>query len=489
MADDKVFTGKDGALWVQAAPARAPAYLGCYDLDDVSADQGGIELIQCFDVNGAYKTLGAIEEAPSPITTTLTTFLGKTAEFLEGLRCPFILHVNMRCGGRADIFGNYERAFVFEVQRITNRTLKGLVVRKDPASAEQSFDISILPPFIDIYNLTPRRQGITETRAANDIFFLDSEQCPSDCVVSHNLGDLGIIGTDGAGGVTANVHLTEDGGVTWVVAAADPFAVAQNISAVSGIFVGRDTIRWLVARGTTDAGNPAELAYTDDDGATWTNVDVGTTNAQFTPSKKGIYAADEFNIWVVTSGGYIYKSENGAVSFSEQHAGTLTVQNLNVIMFEKGSRKVGWAGGASNTLLSTADGETWSLVTGPAAEAGNAVQSISVLDSNRVWITYGSGRQYLTEDAGLTWTEFAFTGSGSGSVKDIFFLNSLVGFMIHDTGGPVGTVFFTRNGGFTWEALVTPTNAGLNAVYALKSNLAYVAGEVQGTTPMILKVT
>lgn len=489
MADEKTYTGKDGALWVQEAPAHVPEYLGCYDLDDISADQGGISLIQCFDVNGQYQTRGFIEEAPSPITTTLTTFLGKTAEFLERLPCPFVLHVNLRCGGRADVFGNYDRAVILQVAKITNRTLKGLVVRANPAAAEQSFDVSILPPFIDIYNLTPQRQGITETRAANDIFFLDSEQCASDCNIGHALGDLGIIGTDGAGGVTANVHLTDDGGVTWVVAAADPFAVAQNVSAVAGLYIGRDTIRWLAARGTTDAGNPAELAYSDDDGATWTNVDVGSTNAQFTPNKKGIYVADQFNIWVVTSGGYIYKSEDGGVTWTAQHAGTLTVQNLHIVRFQKGSRKVGWAGGASNTLLNTIDGETWSLVTAPAAEAGNILHALEVIDRHHVWIGYASGRQYYTEDGGLTWTEYTFSGSGAGSVQDIAFANPLAGFMLHNTGGPVGTAFFTRDGGYTWEALVTPTNTGLNSVSALKSNLAYVAGEVQGTTPVILKVT
>lgn len=484
--DSKVFTGKDGALWLQRSPGHTPEYLGCFELDDISADNGDLSLIQCFDVNGRHQTLGQIEGEPSPITTSLTTYLSKTAQFMERLSCPFWLHVNLRCGGRADIFDNWERAVILDVAKITNRTLKGLLARTAPAAAEQTFDISALPPFIDIYEVQARRQGISETRAINDIFFLDNESCPSDCVIAYNLGDLGIVGTDGAVGNSANIYITDDGGVTWALAAADPFAAQQNVSSVTGFFIDKNTIRWIVARGTTDAGNPAEIAYSDDDGATWTNVDVGSTNAQFTPNKKGIYVADQFNIWVVTSGGYIYKSEDSGLTWDAQHQGTLTAQNLHIIRFAPGSTKYGWAAGASNAILSTIDGENWSLISGPSAEAGNTVHALDVRDSKHVYVGYSTGRVYYTSDAGENWTEIFDI---SGDVTDIQFVNDLVGFMTHNDSNPVGTVYFTRNGGKTWKALTTPTNTGLNAVSALLTNLAYVGGEVQSSTPVILKVS
>ena len=88
----------------------------------------------------------------------------------------------------------------------------------------------------------------------------------------------------------------------------------------------------------------------------------------------------------------------------------------------------------------------------------------------------------------MTWTRVTgWTGDGVGQVRDIMFVNDVVGFMIVNNATPVGTMLFTRDCGNTWEALTTSTNTGLNALAAVKAKLAYAVGELQGGTAVILK--
>ena len=66
------------------------------------------------------------------------------------------------------------------------------------------------------------------------------------------------------------------------------------------------------------------------------------------------------------------------------------------------------------------------------------------------------------------------------------FANQHVGVIVTDTAGPIGSVHYTKDGGFTWEEIPVPTNAGLNSVALCDTNTGFVVGELQGATPMIL---
>ena len=105
------------------------------------------------------------------------------------------------------------------------------------------------------------------------------------------------------------------------------------------------------------------------------------------------------------------------------------------------------------------------------------------------WVGDNGGELYFTTDAGVTWTRrTGWTGDGTGEIKGIEFANDLVGYMLHDDATPSGTVLLTINGGYSWRALSTPTNAGLNSLYVCGPNLAYAVGEPQGGTAVILKI-
>jgi len=86
--------------------------------------------------------------------------------------------------------------------------------------------------------------------------------------------------------------------------------------------------------------------------------------------------------------------------------------------------------------------------------------------------------------------ERAFTGSGAGVVANVKFAkdSELFGFMAHNSAAPVGTVFATIDGGYSWDAVTTFTNTGINGMYVHDLNTAFFAGEPQGSTGVIGKV-
>lgn len=495
MASVHHFTGGEGALWIQpSGPNTAPAYAGCHQLGDVDIPEGDSELIYCKDASGPnrFEVVGSVQGAAGPATTTVTTDVTDAIDDFERVRkCTFTMFAHMAVRGRSDVFTNFDRTFVFFGAKITGRGLSNLVARTpdDNARSEQSFDISA-EKVLRLFELEIDRQTISEVQSINDVAFCNDETCRTDEVAAQDICQIGYAvanPTNASPAATANVLKTTNGG-SWAATAADPFSVGETLIAVDCFDLGRDTTRVIVARSGADAGSPAQIAYTDDGGANWSQVSINSTNATYVPARHSLYALDRNNIWVGLSNGYIYKSVDAGLSFTAIQSGTIHSGAWNAIHFA--DENVGYAGGAANVLARTVDGGTsWTTLTGPSAESGNAVTAVFTLDRNRAWIGYASGRLYYTLDAGATWSERAFTGSGVGQVRDIKFLNETYGILIADNASPVGTVHWTIDGGYSWSALTTPTNSGLNAIHICDEWGFYVVGNANSGTGYIAKGT
>jgi photosystem II stability/assembly factor-like uncharacterized protein len=488
------FVSGQGSLWAQRnGPNTEPIYLGCHQLGDVDQPEGDVELIYCPDPSGPsrFKVVGSVQGAAGAITTSITTDVTDELDELERAKCPFTLFAHMSKSGRKDVFPNFDRTFVFTNVRITNRGISNLVARTpdDNSRSEQSFDISS-EALLRLKEPSINRQSIAETSHINDITFCNDETCRTDEQSAQAVAQLGFAATDapaGSPGVTANVLKTTNGS-TWTATASDPFAAAENIIGVECFDLGRDTTRVVVARGTTDASNPAEIAYSDDNGTTWSNVNVGSTNAEYAPTRFSLFAYDRNNIYLGTQAGRIYFSGDAGLSWEAVENQVIHSGAWNVINFV--DQNVGWAGGAANILARTVDGGTgWSVITGPSAEAANAVTTIEVLDRNRVWVGYDSGNLYYTNDGGVNWGTRSFTGTGIGQVRDVKFFNDSLGFLATNNASPLGTVHWTIDGGYTWSTLTTPTNAGINMLYVADEWTVFAAGEAQGGTGYIAKGT
>ena len=106
-----------------------------------------------------------------------------------------------------------------------------------------------------------------------------------------------------------------------------------------------------------------------------------------------------------------------------------------------------------------------------------------------MWVGYDDGTMWRTVDGGTNWSQASFTNSGLGAVNDIRFLNDLIGYALVDDATPDGIVITTKDGGYTWEDLTTPSNAGLNALWLCDLWNNYFVGKPEAALTMIGKGT
>jgi photosystem II stability/assembly factor-like uncharacterized protein len=486
MADGKTYTAKqNGTLFFQpGGPNQDVHWLGCYDVDDVEESRGEISLIQCFDESGNFYTRGFTEEAPDKISFGLGTFTGKRKELLESARCPSALYMMLKCRGKKNQFSDWDRVAVLDIAKVTGRTLAGWVKREEDATAMTSFTVDALPGILDVVEMAANRVQTAETLAINNVAFCNDEKCVGPCGPGQDICDEGFLVTDAAA-AEANVRGTSDGGSTWDVAATLPFAATEHIIGAVCFPIDANTTRWLVARGVTDAGNPAEVAYSDDGGATWTNVDVGSTNGQFAVDSHALFALDAQHIWLATSGGYIYFSDDGGATWTTQEAGVITgAGNFLAVYFA--DEYTGMAVAVADDIAVTIDGgRTWSAAT--ATGQGGDLRVVQY-NGRYWWVATDDGDLFYSDDQGTTWSErTGFTGQGTGTIDAMDWVNPYEGWIGHNIGG-AGFLLYTINGGRHWFRVRTATNTGLNQIYMCGSDLGWAVGEVQGGTAVILKI-
>lgn len=483
-----------GALWIQPdGPNTEPIPLGCHLVGDVDVPLGDKTVVTRRDPSGPsrYQTVKIYRSGePGAVTFPITTDVKSVMDVLETLECDSPLYITMSTCGRMDVWGNYDRVFIFHNTGKTAETLANLVSREaaDETPAEQTFTMAA-EALYKASKLTMAQLDTSHPDGLNDVYSCQAAQCAGPCgVAKTQCENFFAVGQALTGSPTdvASVIYTEDEGNTFAAMAADPFAAGEDIASGVCFEMGRDVTRYLVIRGTTDPAAPAEVAYSDDLGATWTLVPLGTVNGEYGYGPQSLFAFDKRHIWCCTTGGYIFFSGDGGVTWEPQSEGLLTSNDLHGIKFY--NKSLGYCVGATNTILKTEDGgNAWELLVGPAAQAAVACKSVHPSTEHIVWVGYADSDLYYSMDAGDSWAERDY-GQSTGTVPDIDGSNPYCLFLLHNTAAPVGTVYYSRNGGFDWEAVPAVTNAGLTAVLACGSNLAYVVGNVSGAYSFIGKV-
>lgn len=466
MTDSHPFGSGEGAIFVQPnGPNTKPEYVGCADLGDLDEPLGDGSLWLCKDPSmpDAYVTDRINKGSPGLVSTNITVDARATASYLEELESNTPIYLNLISAGRQDTFNNYDRAFVTRWIP-TNRKRSNLALgRRDAGATPErggiAVDVQGAPPLYAFFDLSSYalRASTSETEGLNNIVFCDLK------------ATQGMIIADAANLAKANVLDVAD----WSAVAAQPFDADEHIVGAVCFPLDKNTDRWLVARGTTDAANPAEVAYSDDGGATWTLASVGAVNGQYTPDSGALFALDQNNIWFVTQDGYIYYSDDGGVTWTAQESATIHSGAYNAIYFK--NALYGMAVGAADVVAYTSDGgNTWSAVT--ATGSGAALTTVSN-STGFWWAGTGGGALYYSDDNGVTWTERSFNGGGSGAVAMVKFANEFFGVLAHNTAASVGRLLVTVDGGYSWRELTIPTNTGLNDVWIASARKIYAVGE------------
>lgn len=492
MADEILFA-RHGALWAQVdGPNTKPEMIACVDVDALAEPGGGIDtIVRCFRVDGqGWNTIGATLTPPDPVTTTFTALVTAAQSALERIRnCPATFFITQAPTGRKDTFTNYARVWILADAYINDRGGENLTMRETDGESTMTFAVTAFPPLYRVFKKTTSRVSVGLGAAANAIALLNDVRCATGSSQAQAAGKVMFVAGDtptGSPSGTADVYYTEDYGQTWTAASADPFAANEIIGAITVFPMGANTRRVIVARGTTDAANPIEIAYSDDDGTTWTQVNVGSVNGQFVQGHNGLFALDQGNIWLAADDGYIYYSEDGGVTWEAQEEGVATTADLYAIHFA--DSKVGYAAGATGDIVKTTDGgASWSATTTDIGVSTN-INAVFTINAQKAWVGTANGRLYYTENGGETWTRRSFSGDGVGQVRDIRFINELIGVAIHNNASPVARILVTHDGGYTWEAVQTVTNAGLSQLAIVDENNFYAAGEPISGTAALVKV-
>ena len=261
--------------------------------------------------------------------------------------------------------------------------------------------------------------------------------------------------------------------------------LGRNATAVVTIITSEDH-RVVVAGGAMPATFP-EIAYSDDRGVNWNNVQIADAGG----GGRGVnmLTIDPLGrVWAVFDEGRIYRSDNQAQSWTVFEDGVETVQNLLDIVFY--DENVGYAVGNAGIVLQTINGEDWDQIGSPVGIGVN-ILSVAVNRYGHVFVTTNDTRLFRSVDGGANWVEILDQLVGTINRVRFDAAHRYFGYFIWDNAAPAGQLWRTEDGGSTWAAEVlvgqTPANNGLDALFVNDTNMVYIGGEPVGGTSFIAK--
>lgn len=479
---DSFITNAEGNFFVQEERSSIHAWLTCTGVGDLDIPGGDRTPIECPDPlnSGSFKISGFLKGSPGAGTYTLTRPLARIDNWLlDEAVCPFVGRINWVCRGNRQDPRNYEVAALMHNCDPSRRGISAPVAMTggDEARVNTNADINFIL-YQTLYRLKVVTQAVSNTADANDIFFLP-RRCEDRCGSARGLCKYGIMGLSGLYGYLydSEIKKTADGGMDWNVTT-DPYTWGGNTSKVLILETVGGT-RFVSFRGASVAGAPAECAYSDDEGATWNNVAIGSVNGQAVTD----YALSGADIFVACTGGYIYKSGNSAETWTAVAMG-VPADTLNGIAFYD---EFGYAVGQNNVFLVSLDsGDSWATGTGPAA--GVHLLDVATNDKGHLFVTTNDARVFRSEDEGDTWTEWLDLVAGTIDWIDFDPDADYTGYMIHNDATPVGWLYRSEDGGASWYRVPGQTagwNSGLNGGHICDLNHVYVVGNVHNGTTFV----
>lgn len=479
-----------GAIFVQpGGPNTDVQYLGaCHQVANISWDEGSNTLHHCGDPvqPNRFQVSRKIKGAPGLVTFNVVSEMQLVISYMQQFKCPAPIIVTNTNRAPKNDDANWDVAWIFTNADPISRSYDNLVGTSDNDIIRRTTGMEA-DSLIELYPLRPYPVAVAETEAFNAVFACDYDLCADVGVQRSNRGDtLWAVADAVAGSAVGTASVWKYSNNQWAATATDPFDQDENIIAGSCFILDRNTTRVIVFRGTTDAGAPAEAALSDDDGATWTNVNIGTVNGEFVPNAHSLIALDRNHIWVGTNLGRIYFSADGGESWTVQENATIHAGAWNWIHMSDALN--GFAGGAADVIAVTADGgESWGQVN--ATGDGGDILAGAVIDADRAWVGTDDGDLFYTLDGGYTWRQRAgWAGSGTGEVRSLAFYGDQVGYMVAENALGRATFYMTKSGGANWETITTPNNSGMNHLVIANPLLVYAVGEAHGGAAAVYRL-
>jgi photosystem II stability/assembly factor-like uncharacterized protein len=220
-----------------------------------------------------------------------------------------------------------------------------------------------------------------------------------------------------------------DGGATWTTATITGIGTSAEpryLDIAGGVlFVGTDATTLFYTQLNTITGAPG----------TWSTV---TLPAAMTD----VYVQSPTAIYFTGASGTIYKTTDIAT------APTLlaTVGASNLARIHGNGETVVAVGATGQVVYSLNGGTTWTDGTNTSSDDNTA---LFVVGPYAWWVGDDAGNLFKTEDGGISYTQVAFPGSGSGTVFDILFATVECGWIAHQLNS-VARLVATLDEGDTW---------------------------------------
>jgi photosystem II stability/assembly factor-like uncharacterized protein len=405
--------------------------------------RGGIDAIRVHDPKtiGRYRLIGMSESPPDfdAFTMTQRKKKGAVSKILQRRACPINIYVHSGdCVSMGAFQSGWTNAVMVMAHALSTTNDAGDQSSFDGTEPiEVSTDMVAIGGAYEFGSMSFAEGGATVVEyEVIDACFGTMEQC-GNCGPD-NPGTAWRYAVTTFGANPAGVVYSVNDGQSWAALAITGIGVSEVPTAIrqvgdylvvfSKLGGGATLSGYYISPINTKTGVPS---------GTWTKITTGFV-ATFTIND--VYVASPNEIFMVASGGYIYKSTDIASGVTVLNAANATVNALNRI---HGSDSVLIAVGAAGTVLkSVTQGQTWANAT--ASPEAASLGAAFVLDNNRYWVASPT-RLYWTLDGGETWTEQAFSGSGTGTIKDVKFATDEIGWLAHTLSG-AGRLFTAMAG-------------------------------------------
>lgn len=478
-------------VWVQE-DGEGNAFIPYADRDDGMAMTGktipvvGIAPVYARDTNGNPVVIDLNETAPGDLpTATIQVYEKAALTILEKMvqrQCPLNFQLRMVACGPLDNPFIWDKIVGFSKGKLTTYNpgdgpsldFNGELMT---ASGAVSFQGVLFLVRTGLSSLT-----LVETQDILAIDGLSEEDC-AECGTGYPGADKILAIGAGQTAAVANGYVSDDGGSTWTVFSALPFASGEDWDFLQMRMVGPSTVRYIGATSTTAAVG-AQVAYAEAElGAlqtvTWTVGDYdNTTNGDVCTAllwarhDRLYYATDANDI-------IIDKKQGGDTTAAVAYAGA---QQINAFAVSSDGRTV-YAGGAANLILREVNQNDLFVVrNGPAG--GGAFTALAVADDGTLFAGNGTSIFKSTDGAAQAgnWTSLNNFGAGH-TVKEIQCVQGDSNYLrVVTTEAADGHIYESIDGGNTWREITGITDAGYSGAYFSKfdPNLAYISGLASG---------